>query len=271
MQPFSEQARSKDYTRKESFIDTLWKISDATEVGLKYDYDSRQFDDSIHEIDDYDKNGITFNTAYQIYPLTALSLEYSFYTYDNNDPIPTLPSTDLKSHTVFLGFEREITARLSGVTKLGYFHTIFKESTFENSDGFAMNSDLTYDLTDITQIKLGTNRTFVPSTRVNRESGVGFTSSDVNLSAIHHRWEPLTLKATLSYRKNDFDNDFNRSIPGFEGDRQDDLYSFDFNVNYSFKDWLLINIKYNYRKNDSTIEREDYKENRLTFLLSTSI
>ncbi len=78
VQPFSEEARNKDFTFKEAFLDTLWNLGDTIELGLKYNYRSRRFDEFIDQIDDYDRNGITFDVAYQIYPVTVLLLEYSF-------------------------------------------------------------------------------------------------------------------------------------------------------------------------------------------------
>ncbi len=148
---------------------------------------------------------------------------------------------------------------------MGFYQTNFKE--FDSSKGFALNIDLTYELTDITKIGLTTFNRFVPSTRAARETGVGFVSTGVSLSVTNNILDPLTLKTILSYRN----NDFNRPVEGIDVDRVDDFYSIGFNADYSVREWLSLRLDYRYRQNDSTQESQEYKENRIKALLSISI
>ncbi len=75
IQPFSEEELSKDYILSEVFADTLFKLGEVVDLGLRYDYQSREFDDKINEIDDYERNTVTLDLEYQVFTVTDLLFE----------------------------------------------------------------------------------------------------------------------------------------------------------------------------------------------------
>jgi polysaccharide biosynthesis protein VpsM len=261
-QPYSEEDRAKDFVKWDGFADTLFKLGAFTELGLRYDHTSRRFDKSRNAIDEYDRDGITVDIFFPKFPVTVLLLEYSFFHQDNND-LDNL-STDMDTHTVFVGARWEPTAKLSGELKVGYTQTDLEE--VNDFSGFATDTDLTYRFSDITTFKLSANRMLSRSTRADRETGSYVVSTGGTLSATYHRWDPLTVTLDFSYTKNDY-----RQKGLLEEDREDDLFRAGLRTKYFLTDWLSISLSYKYRRNDSDFETVDYKENRVQAGLSLSI
>lgn len=261
-QPYSEEDRAEDFVKWDGFADTLLKLGAFTELGLRYDHTSRRFDRSRNARDEFDRDGITFDIYFPKFPLTALLVEYSYFHQDNNDLGE--PSTDMDTHTVFVGARWDPTAKLSGTLKVGYTQTDLEE--VNDFSGFATDTDLTYRFSDITTFKLSAKRMLSRSTRAGRETGSYFISTGGTLSATHHRWEPLTVTLDFSYTNNDY-----RQQGSLEEDREDDLLRAGLSAEYSITGWLSFSLSYKYRRNDSDFETVDYRENRVQAGFSLSI
>ena len=261
-QPYSEEDRAKDFVKWDGFADTLLKLGSFTELGLRYDHSSRRFDKSRNTIDEYDRDGITLDIFFPKFPFTALLLEYSFFHQNNND-LGEL-STDMDTHTVFVGAQWEPTAKLSGTLKVGYTQTDLEE--VNDFSGFATDTELTYRFSDITSVKLSANRMLSRSTRAGRETGSYYVSTGGTLSATHHRWDPLTVTLDFSYTNYDF-----RQQGPLEEDREDDLFRAGLSAEYLVTDWLSVDLSYKYRRNDSDFETVDYRENRVQAGFSLSM
>ena len=261
-QPYSEEDRAEDFVKWDGFADTLFKLGTFTELGLRYDHTSRRFDSSRNAGDEFDRDGITLDIFFPKFPLTALLLEYSFFHQDNNDLDE--PSTDMDTHTVYVGVRWDPTAKLSGTLKMGYTQTDLEE--VDDFSGFAMNTDLTYRFSEITTFKISANRMLSRSTGAERETGSYFISTGGTLSVTYHRWEPLTARLDFSYTNNDYQQ---QGLP--EGDREDDLFRLGLIAEYSITHWLSISLSYKYRRNDSDYATVDYRENRVKAGFSLSI
>lgn len=260
-QPYSKDGKPKDYVRNEAFVDTLLKLGGFTDLGLKYDYVNRRFDSSRDAIDEFDRNSVTVNVIYNRLQFTSLLLEYNYSHQDNNDLGG--PSTDLDTHTLYGGMQWETTAKLSGTFKAGYTQTDVDE--FEDSGGFALDTDLTYRFSSFSRFNIKVFRRMVSSTRTARESGVYYVSTGGSLSATCEKWEPLQITAMFSYKNNSFKG----SEYGGDG-RVDDYFSAGLQTRYPIRDRLSLFFRYQYRSNDSDVKTVEYDENlaEVRFVLS---
>ncbi len=254
IQPFSDVERSKDFVTSGAFVDTLFKLWPKTELGLKYDFLSRSFEDSQFKEDDFDSNTIALSIFYKLFTETAVFLQYS-YNQQNN---PEDPARDTDANIVYIGARWDPTAKLSGVLKLGYRKTDIRGG---DDTGFDTDTDLAYKFSDITEFRLIAFHRFVTSTRVDRRERDSdfFISRGGSLSVTYRKWEPLTLSTDFFYRNNDFE------------DRQDNFFQAGLKAKYSLRGWLSISLSYQYNQNDSNDESQAYKENRMEALLSLSI
>jgi hypothetical protein len=251
-QPYSKDGRPKDYVRNEAFVDTLLKLGGFTDLGLKYDYVNRRFDSSRDAIDEFDRNSVTVDVIYNRLQFTSLLLEYN-YSHQNNNDLGG-PSTDMDTHTLYGGMQWETTARLSGTFKAGYTQTDVDE--FEDSGGFALDTDLTYRFSSFNKFNVRVFRSIVSSTRTARESGVYYVSTGGSLTATCEKWEPLRITATFSYTNNSF-----KGSDSVGGDREDDYFSAGLQTRYPIRNRLSLLLRYQYRSNDSDFKADEYDEN----------
>ncbi len=252
-QPYSEEDRSKDFVKWDGFADTLLKLGAFTDLGLRYDRTSRRFDSSLDEIDEFDRDTVTLDILYKGFPLLPLLFEYSYYHQDNNDMDG--PSTDMDTHTVFVGARWDPTARLSGTLKVGYTQTDFEEVS--DFSGFATDIDLAYRFSNITTFKLSAYRRVVRSTWAGRETGEYFISSGGSLSAAYRK-EPVAIVLDLSYTNNDFQQE-----ASWYEDREDNYFRAGVQGKYLMREWLSFSLGYQYSRNDSNFATVDYTENRV--------
>ncbi|NVM21039.1 MAG: outer membrane beta-barrel protein [Desulfobacterales bacterium] len=253
MQPYSEKDRHKDFVKGEAFVDSLLKVGAFTGLGIRYAHTSRRFDSRLDKIDEYDRDAITLDILYRRFRHLPLLLEYSYYHQDNNDLDE--PSTDMDTHTVFIGARWDPTAKLSGTLKVGYTQTDFEE--VDDFSGFATDTDLTYRFSDITTFKLRAYRMLVRSTWAGRETGNYFISSGGGLSATY-RSAPIAIVLDFSYTNNDFEQK-----DWWYEEREDNYFRAGVMAEHLLQDWLLLSLSYHYSRNDSNFASVDYRENRV--------
>jgi len=253
IQPYSATDRHKDFVEEEVFAETLLKVSAITDLGLRYGHLSQNFRNPLDAINEFDRDTVTLSILYRRFSNEAFLLEYTYYFQNNNDL--SGPSTDMNSHIIYLGSQWDPTAKLSGTLKMGYYLT--KLEAGDNSDGFAMEADLTYRFSEITQFKAIAFRRLVRSSIAARETGDFYVSTGGSLSAYYSKWDPLNLRMGFFYTGNRFsqgDTQFS--------ERKDSFYSAAIEAKHAFRERLVFLLRYEYRLNNSNISAFEYSENR---------
>jgi hypothetical protein len=260
IQPFSVNDRHKDFEEKEVFGDLIVNIGAFTDIGVRYGHTIRRFNDPTYVIDDFDEDKITFNAKYTKFIITEPIIEYTFsHQYDKqiSDPF-----RDMNVQMLLIGVHWKPSEKLTGFFKPGYFQARSKGG--DNSNGFAMNVNMTYQATDVTQFKINAYRNPVKSTTANRETGNYFISTVCSISADYSGWDPITANAMVSFKNNNFKRQ--DSIPGSR--RTDNYFSAGLSARYSISNWLSFSASYHYNRNNSNLKPELYKENRGEICLS---
>jgi hypothetical protein len=255
IQPYSSKGDHKDFTETDLYSDMIFKLQTFTDISLKYHYVTRRFKDSNYSYDDFNLNAITLNLQYGGFPAISPVIEYTFNHQNNEDINQT--SQDFNTHVFLIGAQWDPEARLSGYLKGGYYYTKLKYG--DTSNGFALDSDIAYQITDILKMKLKGFRRVVSSTISARESGNYYVSTGGKLSFIHKMKELLTLTANFSYTHNKF-NQFDNITTQKQIDK---LFMAGLNATYQIQEWLSLTLLYAYRFNNSNYDEEYYKENRL--------
>jgi hypothetical protein len=253
IQPYDERSKYKEYKRWEGACNNSLQLSDATEIGLKYEHTSRRFDKSIYQFDDYDQDSVSLNSVFEGVSIFPILLEYRYDRQNNEDPVG--PSTDFNSHTIFLGARWRESSRLSGDLRLGYTTATFEEA--DNFSGFATDTELSYRFSEITIFKLNLSRYVSETTLTARDTGTYFVSTGAGFRVIHHRWEPLKVTLNLDYTNRNYEQQY------FEQNRQDDEYIAGLGAQYTFHEPFSLTIKYQFRSNDSNYPLVDYQENHI--------
>lgn len=123
VQPYSIKDRHKDFVSRTLFLNTLLKLGAFTEMGLRYDHLSRRIENPLDTIDEFDSNTMTMGMMYRRSSATVPLIEYTYSHQNNNDISGT--STDMDTHTLFLGVQWDPASRLYGNLKGGYTMTNF--------------------------------------------------------------------------------------------------------------------------------------------------
>jgi hypothetical protein len=262
IQPYSVRDRHKDYEETEAYADMLLALGAFSNMGIRYGHLSQRFNDPHYAVDEFDRDTITLKAAYKRLPATTPFIEYTFYHQDNNDLFA--PSTDMNVQFLLIGTQWEPTAKLSGYLKGGYYQA--KLENGDDSSGLAVDTNVAYQVSDSTQLRLTLFRRLVKSMRAARETGDYYVSTGGDFSVSYRRWEPLTMTMNVSYQNNKF-----KQKTLLDEHRTDNYYSAGINLKYSPRDWLSFGLTYQYRVNNTNFNAAEFRENRIQASVSFAL
>ncbi len=254
IQPFSETEQSKDYTFEDYFADIALVAGAVTEIGTRYSHNRREFDDIRYTNDDYTRDSVDVYYLYKYSTILPLLLQYRFVNQDNNDQ--GVLNTDFKSHTVFIGARWAPQSKLSGALRVGYTWADFEQANVDNVNGYAVDTDLEYAFSQITRIKLAAEHAIQQPTRSARQTGDYYKFTSVGLSITHKRWEKLTTRLSGFFHVRDYID-----LVSGKAVRQDTFYRAGLLIEYAPKPWISFGLEFNYLRNNSDIDVEEYTEN----------
>ena len=254
IQPFSETEQSKDYTFQNYYADIALVAGAVTEIGAQYSHNRREFDAIRYTNDDYTRDSLDVYYLYKYSTILPLLLQYRFVDQDNNDQ--GVLNTDFTSHTIFIGGRWAPGSKLSGALRVGYTWANFEQSDVDSFNGYAVDTDLEYAITEITHIKLEVEHAIQQPTRSARETGDYYEFTAAGLSITHKRWEKITTRLSGFYRVRDYTDLVSQTTI-----RQDTFYRAGLSIEYALKSWISFTLDFSHRQNNSDIDTEEYTEN----------
>ncbi|MFH2066636.1 MAG: outer membrane beta-barrel protein [Pseudomonadota bacterium] len=247
-QPNLEDGKEKPYLLKTVFTDSNLKVGEFTEVGFRYEFKSREFDESSYAEDDYDRNLFVLDYVNRYFPRFPFLLEYRYTINDRDDSFGA--ARDSRSNAVYVGARWTPETRLSGNLRIGYQNTDYEG--IRDVDSLVVNTALSYRLTEMTTLQLRVNRTLEDSTTVENEVGYNYTFTTWE-GNIHYRYsDPLKFSFRLRYQ----DKEYDETNP-----RNDDIYNTRIGIDYTLNRWVDFSLSYQYKENKSDSLTEEYKEN----------
>jgi hypothetical protein len=253
-QPNNDVDTSKDYTIGSLYADANLKVLTATELFGTYQYSVRRFDDEIDRRDDYDRDFFALGLVNSHSTNFPLLMEYRYVKQENDEDIPE--PTDFSYQSAFTGFRWREDQRLSGNLRVGYLWSDYNGSQAYN--GWAADTDLTYRIGPFTTGVLSVERGVRESTRSARDTLDYYVYASGGLSLRYTRLDPIGIFVYGDYENRDY-----RSATLSTDQREDDLYIAGVTARYRFRDWLSFSLGYRYQMNDSSIDLQDYTENRV--------
>jgi hypothetical protein len=264
VRPYSRQEQSKDYALKSAYGDILLMLGKVTEIGAEYHRSDREFDELQYADDEYTRGTFDLHLLYKRSLILPLLLQYRYQDQDNNDQGPV--NTDFQSHTVFVGARWRPANKLSGALRVGYTWAQFDETNVEGFDGYAIDTNLVYDFSEITRFTLTAQRAIQQPTRSARESGDYVVYTTAGLTITHRKWERITTQLDFSYSSRDY-----TEILSSSSVREDDYYRAGLSAEYTMRRWISFTLGYRFQQNNSDIATEDYTENLVKFGISLSL
>ncbi|MBA4321764.1 MAG: hypothetical protein C0408_02995 [Odoribacter sp.] len=254
IQPDDEDDTDQPYLLKTAYADTNLKPGEFTEIGFRYEYISREFDDRSglaydSDQDDYDRNLFRLDYVNKYFPRFPLLLDYRHTINNRNDLEGS--AGDSRSNAIYVGARWTPETRLSGNLRIGYQKTEYEGE--EDVNKLVTDTALTYRLTDVTNLQLKVNRSLEDSTRAENESGHNYTFTTWQGTIQYNYSEPLKLSFRLRYQNKKFDKTANRE--------EDDIYKTRIGLEYALNQWVDLSLSYQYKQTVSDDETEEYKEN----------
>ncbi len=254
IQPEDEDDTDQPYLLKTAYADTKLKPGEFTDIGFRYEYKSREFDDrsdlsNDSDQDDYDRTLFKLDYVNRYFSRFPLLLDYRHIINKRNDLVG--PAGDSRSNAIYVGARWTPETRLSGNLRIGYQKTEYEGE--EDVDRLVTDTALTYRLTDVTTLQLKVNRSLEDSTRAENESGHNYTFTTWQGAIQYNYSEPLKLSLRLRYQNKKFDETANRE--------EDDIYKTRIGLEYALNQWVDFSLNYQYKQTVSDDKTEEYKEN----------
>ncbi|MFA6317490.1 MAG: outer membrane beta-barrel protein [Elusimicrobiota bacterium] len=159
-----------------------------------------------------------------------------------------------KGHSMDLGIEGQLTAKLKGAARVG-MHTrryddVTGTSITERETSWTTSVDVTYALGRRTQAGLmafkSVNEAVAGNNRFYEATGLGMN--------VLHAFQKLTLGANGTWEVDKYPEAL--TTGGRTGDRRDDLYPMGLKAQYAVKEWLSTGLEYMRRQRHSTFSRQ---------------
>lgn len=256
----------RQYHSNLALSDIDWKFSEKIQVKIEYSNFLLNYDDaSVDFLDRTDNTGSLYG-IYNYSVKTALYLQYQYMdvSYDNS------VLRDNTQNYIYGGINWKYSTKIAVNLKAGYQNRDFKNDaadesqaiTDPNNGGLALELLLQYQIREKTKVSLTLNH------KIDESDSYAAFSKEIFGSTIRYQ-QKLTERINgicdFAYEH----ADYNQTLAYY--DRTDDRYVFKPAVQYIFRDWLMIEMAYQYDTRDSAENIYNYDTNTVTLSFNTAL
>lgn len=256
----------REYNSNLALGDVKWDFSEKFQAKVGYSNFWVDYKDDIVEFLNRSDNTFFAYGYYKYSVKTALFLQYQYIdvSYD------TASLRDNSQDFIFAGINWKSSEKTTLTFKAGYQDRSFKNDiidatgqslTDSSNSGLALEMDLQY------QIREKSKLTFTVNRKIDESDSYTAFSKEV-LGATLRYQQKFTDKiegfCDLSYER----DDYNQVIGS---DRKDDRYVFRPSLRYTFRDWLMLELAYQYDTRSSSETLYDYDTNTISLSFNTAL
>jgi hypothetical protein len=239
---------------------------DRFEVGVRYNYELRDYEHSADEIDNFRAH--TVGGIVRVRILRRVS-GFGEYVYSTTDYQKAIRSTiwDNYANRVNAGIAWDITEKTRGAVRGGYVERVYHRID-RDDESFYASADISHELTShITLTLRGVHDIFDTSLADNNLTfSTSYTSSQI-IAGLQHTYRKFTTNIEGDYIYDRYLYDDLR----VGEKRRDNLWRGSVGVNYQMQRWVKLGIKYRYSNLNSNFDAEDYTENLISFFVGLSL
>jgi hypothetical protein len=236
--------------------DGEYRLTPSFSTGLNYAWTRVRFDDrAIATLIDRDEHLVGASVFWKFVPKGALFLNYSYgwsSFVDSTD-------RDFTSHNVSVGFQGDITAKLSSTFRVGYTREEPVHGNQTSFSGLFFGGDYVYRPTERITLTLST-------LRARQESTFGTTVFYVTNSGTFSAQYQILPKVTLTARVGGGLNDYSKkeTADGKTDFRHDSFILAGAQADYDIQPWLRVGLEYLRVSRDSNFPSFRFVDDRIT-------
>jgi hypothetical protein len=217
----------------------------------RFDFDDVRVGGATVNEDDRDRDRVdlVMRGGYEIVPGYQAFLRVNLNSTEYDDKIDDNGfRRDSDGYEVVIGARLDLSGVTFGDVFVGYVAHEFDDARLGTIDGITLGADLTWNMTELTTVKIALSRT-VSETTLSNTSGTFDTNFDV--SADHELLRQLIISARAGL-----------GLQEFEGSSRDDSHArFGFGAKYLVNRRLDLLLDYDYTRRDSDAAGSDFTEN----------
>ena len=178
-----------------------------------------------------------------------------FSTYEHGKvEYPNRSDGDYDYDKIWIGVRGKLIRKFKGMVKLGFAN--YKYDSGRKDDTVEWRSELEYNPRKNVILTLAGGRGTQPTTYKTEDSSKS-TNIGLRCKYLPPKLEKVTLGAGFEHTNYDFDSG-----------REDDVWKYFVKGDYKMNKWLKIGLQYNRNKRDSNVPSREYKQNRLSLILT---
>lgn len=257
----------RQYNSNIALSDIDWKFSEKLQAKIEYSNFLLNYNDaSVDFLDRTDNTGSLYG-IYNYSVKTALYMQYQYMdvSYDNS------VLRDNTQDYIYGGINWKYSTKIAVNFKAGYQQRDFKNDavdesstaiTDSNNGGLALELLLQYQIREKTKVALTLNH------KIDESDSFAAFSKEIFGSTIRYQ-QKLTERINgicdFAYEH----ADYNQTLAYY--DRTDDRYIVKPVVQYIFRDWLMVELAYQFDTRDSADNIYDYDTNTVTLSFNTAL
>ena len=248
----AEQSDLDPRTRKKmnTVLSTLgYKLGEKSTAELGFSYYTLDYEDTNY--DNLDRSEVTGRGTYfyKFWPKASILFEFVHSSNMFDQLAKTDPQDDSKAYEINTGLRFDPDAKLRGDVRVGYERRDFE--TIDDDDNLVFSAGLTWLPTPKFTGRISFSRSIENSESSTDEF---YRHNQVSVGVTHKFTDKLYGSVDFTYYKDDYNTD-----------REDENAVEVVEAGYYFKEWLRVFVKYERQDLDSTINLNDYEDNRVSF------
>jgi polysaccharide biosynthesis protein VpsM len=232
-----------------------YRLAERYSIGLSHDLYYIDYLEQQNEFLDRVENRVGLTGFYRVFPKTDVLFEPAFGRIQYLQSSSTNRSAN--NYAVLAGLRGEPTARLLGLTKVGYLYRDPQQVGGKSFSGVVTLNQWDYQATGKTNFTLTFERRPFESSFVNND----FFISIFGILTMNYIFNPkLSFRADVGAGWNDYP--VTATVGTQTGKRNDTLIGAGAGLTYTFTRWLKVRAEYHFDQRNSNFNIFDFNDNR---------
>ncbi len=241
-----------------------YRLAERYSIALSHNLYYINYLQQQNEFLDRVENRVGLTGYYRIFPKTDVLLEPGYGRIQYLQSSST--NRDANNYDFLVGVRSEPTARIRGLTKVGYLYRDPQQVGGKSFSGVVTTNQWGYQMTDKTSFTLTLERRPFESSQANND----FFISIFSILTMNYIFSPnLSFQANLGGALNKYP--VTATVGTQTAKRTDTLFGAGAGLTYTFTRWLSVRANYHFDRRNSNFNTFDFNDNRARISLDLAL